>query len=229
MDKVIAAIKADVSAATAKSCRSVISGVMSLAVRYGAVAANPVREVERIEAKPRREPRALTMAERVELLRHLQSDEKALRRDLPDLVFFMLATGVRIGEALATVWSEVDLEADTVKITSTLIRVKGEGLLRKGTNSRAGERTLPLPESAVALLRRRFMTGASWISRCSPRSTAGFGTRPTYAASCVRPGARARSRGSPRTRSARLRRRSWTRRRCRLAWWRTSSSTAGRR
>lgn len=30
--------------------------------------ANPVREVERIEAKSKREPRALTMAERVELL-----------------------------------------------------------------------------------------------------------------------------------------------------------------
>ncbi len=37
VDKVIAAIKADVSATTAKSCRSVISGFMSLAVRYGAI------------------------------------------------------------------------------------------------------------------------------------------------------------------------------------------------
>jgi integrase len=103
VDKVVGAIKADVSAATAKSCRSVISGVMGLAVRYGAVMANPVREVERIEAKPTREPRALTMEERVELLEQLQEDEKARRRDLPDLVFFMLATGVRIGEALAVV------------------------------------------------------------------------------------------------------------------------------
>ena len=52
VDKVIGAIKADVSAATARSCRSVISGVMGLAVRYGAIPANPVREVERIEARP---------------------------------------------------------------------------------------------------------------------------------------------------------------------------------
>ena len=54
VDEVIAAIKADVSAATAKSCRSVISGVMGLAVRYGDVMANPVREVDRIESKSRR-------------------------------------------------------------------------------------------------------------------------------------------------------------------------------
>lgn len=78
------------------------------------------------------------MVERAELLKQLQEDEKARRRDLPDLVFFMLATGVRIGEALAVVWSEVDFEAGTVKITSTLIRVKGEGLLRKGTQSGSG-------------------------------------------------------------------------------------------
>jgi integrase len=174
VDNVIRSIKKKVSASTAKSCRSVISGVMGQAVRHGAVMANPVREVERIEAKSKREPRALTMVERVELLEQLQEDEKARRRDLPDLVFFMLATGVRIGEALAVVWSEVDFDAGTVKITSTLIRVKGEGLLRKGTKSRAGERTLPLPESAVALLRRRFMTGARLDQPVFPSVDGGF-------------------------------------------------------
>jgi integrase len=121
VDKVVGAIKSDASAATAKSCRSVISGVMSLAVRYGAVPTNPVREVERIESRPRREPRALTMQERVQLLKQLQADEKARRRDLPDLVFFMLGTGVRIGEALAAVWSDVEFEAGTVRVTSTLV------------------------------------------------------------------------------------------------------------
>ena len=56
--------------------------------------------------------------------------------------------GVRIGEALAVLWSEVDLDVGTVRITSTLIRVRGEGLLRKRARSRAGEQTLPLPASA---------------------------------------------------------------------------------
>jgi integrase len=174
VDKVIAAIKTDVSAATAKSCRSVISGVMSLAVRYGGVLVNPVREVERIESRPRREPRALTMDERVRLLRRLREDDRAQRRDLPDLVFFMLATGVRIGEALAAVWSEVDFTAGTVRITSTLVRVTGEGLLRKRTKSRAGERTLPLPISALAMLQRRFMTGARLDQPIFPGLNGGF-------------------------------------------------------
>ena len=72
----------------------------------------------------------------------------------------MLATGVRIGEALGVQRSEIDFGAGTVNITSTIIRVKGEGLLRKPTKSMAGERTLALPTSAVDVLRRRFMAGA---------------------------------------------------------------------
>ena len=174
VDKVVAAIKADVSAATAKSCRSVISGVMGLAVRYGAITHNPVREVEQIESKPKKDPRALTVEERVARLTQLREDPKARSRDLPDLVFFMLATGVRIGEALAVVWSQVDFDAGTVQITSTLIRVRGGGSLRKATKSRAGERTLPLPPSAVAVLRRRFMSGARLDQPLFPNIRGGF-------------------------------------------------------
>ena len=174
VDRVIASIKRKVSPATARSCRSVISGVLGLAVRYGAITHNPVREVERIESRPKRQPRALTAEERLDLLRQLQADEKARRRDLPDLVFFMLATGVRIGEALAVVWSQVDWEAGTVQITSTLVRVRGEGLLRKGTKSRAGERELPLPPSAVSVLRRRFMSGARLDQPLFPDVLGGF-------------------------------------------------------
>jgi integrase len=159
VDRVVAAIKRRAGAPTAKSCRSVISGVMGLAVRYGAVDANPVREVDRIEAKAKRSPRALT-AEEVSLLRkQLAGDEKAVRADLPDLVTFMLATGVRIGEALAVTWDQVHLEAGRVQITHTIARVKGAGLIRKATKSEAGERDLALPRWAVAMLRVRFAAG----------------------------------------------------------------------
>jgi integrase len=86
----------------------------------------------------------------------------------------MLATGVRIGEALAAIWSQVDFEAETVEITSTLIRIRGEGLLRKSTKSRAAERTLPLPMSAVAMLRQRFMSGARLDQPLFPDVNGGF-------------------------------------------------------
>ena len=222
VDKVVGAIKSDVSAATARVPQR-LSGVMGLAVRYGAVLANPVREVERIESKPKRQPRALTLDERVELLKQLNADEKARRRDLPDLVFFMLATGVRIGEALAAVWSEVDFAAGTVQVTSTLVRVKGEGLLRKGTKSRAGERTLPLPETAVAMLRRRFMTGARLDQPLFPMCLWLPGSGQVRRELRDARG-HEESHGSPRIPSGRRRRRSLTRPHCRLVGCRSTRS-----
>jgi integrase len=62
----------------------------------------------------------LSQLERTQLLVQFGADPRAQRRDLPDLVFFMLATGVRIGEALGVMGSEVDLDAGTVEISSTM-------------------------------------------------------------------------------------------------------------
>jgi len=71
----------------------------------------------------------------------------------------MLGTGVRIGESLAILWSQVDLEAGTIEITHTIVRVKGEGLLRKTTKSKAGQRLLHLPTWAIIVLRTRHAAG----------------------------------------------------------------------
>jgi integrase len=46
----------------------------------------------------------------------LKADPRAVRKDLPDLTRWMLATGVRIGEALAVSWAEADLVAAVVEI-----------------------------------------------------------------------------------------------------------------
>ena len=159
IDRIISEIKNRAGAPTARTSRSIISGVMGLAVRYGALTVNPVREVDRIEHNTKKLPRALT-AEEVQLLRkHLRTDERAVRADLPDLVTFMLGTGVRIGEALAVLWSQADLDTGKVKITHTIVRITGEGLLRKTTKSRAGQRELGLSDWTLAVLRARFAAG----------------------------------------------------------------------
>ncbi|MFG1626267.1 helix-turn-helix domain-containing protein [Kribbella sp. NPDC049227] len=159
IDTVLTKIKTTAGASTAKTCRAIISGTMKLAVRYGAISVNPVREADTIEAPPKQPPRALT-TEEVQLLRKsLAADDYAHQADLPDLTTFMLATGVRIGEALAVLWSQVDLEAGTVEITHTIARLKGEGLIRKTTKSKAGQRLLHLPNWAIATLRTRQTAG----------------------------------------------------------------------
>jgi integrase len=159
IDRVIGEIKRNAGRSTVKTCRAVVSGMMQLAVRYGALSVNPVRKVEAIESRPKDPPRALANEEIVGLRQQLTADEAAVHADLPDQVVFMLGTGVRIGESLAVLWSQVDHEAGAVEITHTIARLPGQGLVRKAPKSKAGERALPLPDWTVALLRRRHAAG----------------------------------------------------------------------
>lgn len=142
-------------AAITKTVRTVLNGIAGFAVTQGAIKVNPMREVSRIEGSPKRAPRALTPAERDDWLAKMEADLVAVRRDLPDLCRFMLATGVRIGEALAVSFAELDPDAKTVRIDWTLVPVKGQGLQRLSTKTAAGERTLRLPAWAVDMVVRR--------------------------------------------------------------------------
>jgi integrase len=135
LDRVIQTVQLHKGSATVKIARTVISGGLGLAVRHRSTPSNPVRDIGRTASSPRRPPRALTTAERIEWISRLRADEDAVRKDLPDLCEWMLGTGVRIGEALAVSWHEVDLAAGVVAIEYTIIRITGVGLIRKGTKS----------------------------------------------------------------------------------------------
>jgi len=173
VDRHLTAVKAKHGAAVAKQTKSVLSGVCGLACRHDALQSNPCRDVARISTKPMRPPRSLSVAEVRDFRAWLIHDEKATDRDLPDLVGFMVGTGLRIGEACAVTWSDVDLSAGTVDVRGTVLRVKGSGLIRRSTpKSAAGERTLEMPSWCLSMLERRR----------PDQETAGTLNRPVFAA-----------------------------------------------
>jgi integrase len=157
VDRLLTTVTADHGPAAAKSTRSVLSGILGLAVRLGLLATNPVRDAPaRRTGRSARRPRALSVEE-VDLLRaRLAADATAVRRDLPDLVDFLLGTGLRIGEACALRPADVDLTAGTLTVTGTVIREPGRGLLiQDAPKTGAGRRAIPLPPRTVELLHRR--------------------------------------------------------------------------
>jgi integrase len=155
LDRHLAAVRASHGPALAKMTKSVLSGMCSLACRHDAMKSNPCRDVARIPSRPQRAPRSLTVDEVRTVRAWLNEDAKARERDLPELVAFMVATGLRIGEACAVSWPDLDLDAGTVTVRGTVLRVKGQGLVISRPKSAAGERVLELPNWCVALLRQR--------------------------------------------------------------------------
>lgn len=171
-------------AARCVAARAVLSGILGNAARLDAIAANPVRDLSRIPGAGgrKRKPRSLTAAERTQLLHWLDNNvahnpkqkrqpllhhdtaEVIKSRALGDVVRFMLATGCRIGEAMAVSWDEVDFDTSTVAIRWHLVGVRKEGIVRMpGAKSEAGDRLLRLPSWCCdMLLRRRIDNGGAY-------------------------------------------------------------------
>lgn len=121
----------------------------------------PIRDIARM-TRPRKHVRALTKDEAAKLRAALHADDAAVQLDLPDLVDFMLGTGLRIGEACAVRWSAVDLAAGVLEVNSTVVRTKEYGLVvQERPKSSAGWRVIALPPSIVELLSRRQSGGAA--------------------------------------------------------------------
>lgn len=136
---------------TARTVRSVLSGMFTLAVAAAACERNPVRDVARIEVAPV-EVRAMTTAEVQALRAAVRADEWACSVDLPALLDMLLATGCRVGEALALRWEDVDLDAGTVTLSGTVVRDGEAGLVRQPFTKGKKPRTVRLNESVVASL-----------------------------------------------------------------------------
>ena len=142
--------------ATAKMTRSVLSGMCGLAARHDALDRNPVRDAQVITQPRKAAPKSLTVKEVHQLRALMTYDNKAVERDLPEFVSFMLASGLRLGEALAVTWDAVDLDVGTVEVRGTVVRLAGRGLvLTPTTKTTAGMRMLALPSWCVQMVRDR--------------------------------------------------------------------------
>uniref|UniRef100_UPI002453D11E tyrosine-type recombinase/integrase n=1 Tax=Nocardia neocaledoniensis TaxID=236511 RepID=UPI002453D11E len=77
--------------------------------------------------------------------------------DLADIITLYAATGLRRSQMLALLWTDIDLDAATLRPTGKLVRVAGKGLVRVTRKDDPKNRTgtIALPEFAVEMLKRR--------------------------------------------------------------------------
>jgi integrase len=92
---------------------------------------------------------ALTEAQALRLLDVVEDDP------LGAMFRLSLTLGLRPGEVLGLQWQNVDLDAGTIQICTTLQRHDGKWVLKPTPKTDKSEQTLPLPPSCVAALRKR--------------------------------------------------------------------------
>lgn len=142
----------------AVQAKTILKGGLHLAVMANVLASNPVRDVSPHRSKARAKgATALTADELRALLGKLRASEKCQHHDLVDPITLFIATGLRISELLGLLWSDIDEETSTLKVTGKVIRAAGaRGLMRiDETKTEAGRRTIPLPTFAVTVLAAR--------------------------------------------------------------------------
>lgn len=178
LGRVLDDLAAKHGATSAKRCKTVLTAIMGLAVREGALARNPVRDVEqiRVPSAGRESARALTAEELALLLHRLKTStvtlpaerrgkREALKKtvrvwacevDLVDPIVCLAGTGLRRSELLGLRWQDVDLEKGTITVTGHVVRARGGGLVREDvTKTASSARTIAIPDFVAEMLEER--------------------------------------------------------------------------
>lgn len=127
-------------AGAAITARTVLSSVFTFAVEHEAATFNmakgaPVPAPKVVSPKGRDHRRAFTEDERSRLVEYVDADAYAQVTDVADLIVFMLGTGLRVSEALAVKWGDIDLATGRV--------------VARGTKTKGAEAVLPTAMSAT--------------------------------------------------------------------------------
>lgn len=121
-----------------------LTAVLKSQMQQGNVVRNVAELVDRLPADPKPAD-TFSPSELQKVLAYIDGDRYAIAWQLA-------LTGLRRGEVAGLRWSDVDLDARTLQISSTRLRF-GKHLVEDTPKSRAGRRTLPIPDALAASLR----------------------------------------------------------------------------
>ena len=130
----------------------VLHAILKDCVNDGIIKVNPAEGIKKIKderpAARETKHRAMTEEEQSLFMQEMQNEYYY------EFVAFMLCTGMRAGEVSALTWSNVDEVNRVIHVKETLTFTK-DGKITTGTpKSKAGERDIPLTDTALQLLRK---------------------------------------------------------------------------
>ena len=115
------------------------------AVDEGLLNKNPHDGVELHKLRGPKKVHAYTVDEHRKIVEYTKSRDSVF--------YFLIATGVRVGEACALSWSDVSLNDGTVNITKTVVSVHGSMLIQDHPKTEKSIRTIHLAQNTADWLR----------------------------------------------------------------------------
>ena len=145
----------DMSASTIKKQKLLLSQVFEHTVLTDAIVRNPVQGAQMPPMSHRTKiVLPYEKAEQEKLIAAF-TEEKSSR---PRLRYgwgciLILETGLRVGEALALEWGDIDEGKQVLRVTKNMVRVDGKNLVQRTTKTASGKRTIPLNIRAIEAVR----------------------------------------------------------------------------
>ena len=131
---------------------NIISRIFDYAIRLGELDENPAKRVVAPKLKITT-VKAIKYFDNRELKRfllYLDTLEPSIDNQLHSTLYlFLLATGLRIGEALALNWSDFDFDQQSVRVSKTLL---SNGKIQKSPKTKESNRIIRLDKSTLKIL-----------------------------------------------------------------------------
>ena len=131
--------------ATVRRIHGVLHQAMDVAVDRHLIVKNPTKDV----TLPKKESTPRTILNDAQLERFMEAIKQD--RQWHDFFYLEITTGLRRGELLALLWTDLDVEKRTISITKQVTRTKGE-LVVSQPKTHNSIRVLPVSQQAVELL-----------------------------------------------------------------------------
>jgi integrase len=174
VDRCLGAVLERSGVSMAAKARTVLNLIMRRAVREKAALHNPVTAHES-DTVPKRQMSFLTSEQLTKLFEAAAGDR------FEALPILLATSGLRIGEARALTWGDVDLDARVIRITKTAQEASG-AIVIVPPKTDAGRRNVALTPATVKALRKRKSRCRRRRLRDGKRSRFPFDHRNDYSA-----------------------------------------------
>lgn len=161
--------KAGYSRAIITSVQTIIKGMFLQALRDGIIINDPAKNLTlpKFRQKAKSERRVMSKEEMDIFLQYAENSAYY------DYYRLALCTGLRINEAFALQWDDIDWKRKMICIKGTLVYESGQGVRKDSTKTAAGFREIPMIDASEALLKTlrkkraktRILLGTNWKER----------------------------------------------------------------